>query len=817
MSKQKQLGVTLSDIKRGLEEREKTLKETRRAMDKIKISVVREVEENKKSFTALIRCFEEAHRKLTERIKEQEKREMEKAEGVMEQLEKEIEELKRREAELKELSKTKDHLHFLQTFSSHCVLPADGDSLSFTVTADFSFEDLRKELSGLTKSLEKISQGDFMTGTPSAHEAPVFALQPPEPQSRDDFLKYFCPLTLDINTAHRYLRLSERNKKVTREGTETEYPDHPERFDRWPQVLCREALTGTRCYWEVECSGDFMLIGVTYKGMSRKGEGRECSLGYNDKSWKLTERIREQEKREMEKAEGVMEQLEKEIEELKRREAELKELSETKDHLHFLQTFSSRCVLPADGDSLSFTVTADFSSEDLRKELSGLTKSLEKISQWDIMTRTPSAHEAPVFALQPPEPQSRDDFLKYFCPLTLDINTARRDLRLSEGNKKLTCERTKTKYPDHPDRFDHWQQVLCREALTGTRCYWEVECSGDVMRIGVAYKGLGRKGLGGECLFGNNDKSWCLLWSHSQYSVLYNNQQTVISAPYSPTIGTYVLAAYASGHDLRGLFQIKVSVVREVEENEKSFTALIRCIEETHRKLTERIREQEKRETEKAEGVMEQLEKEIEDLKRGEAKLKELLETKDHLHFLQTFSSRCVLPANGDSLSFTVTAEFSSEDLRKELSGLTKSLEKISQWVTMTRTPSAPVFALQPPEPQSRDDFLKYFCPLTLDINTAHRKLRLSEGNKKVTREGTETEYPDHPDRFDYWTQVLCREPLTGTRCYWEMECSGDFMRIGVAYKGLRRKGWGGECGLGYNDKSWCLRWSHFPVLCVAQ
>uniref|UniRef100_A0A8C4RNR4 Uncharacterized protein n=1 Tax=Erpetoichthys calabaricus TaxID=27687 RepID=A0A8C4RNR4_ERPCA len=275
--KQKQLGATLRDIKRRLEEREKTLKETRKVMYEMKISVERDMEENEKSFTALIRCIEEAHRKLTERIKEQEKREIEKAEGVMEQLEKEIEELKRREAELKELSETKDHLHFLQTFSSRCVLPADGDSLSFTVTADFSSEDLRKELSGLKKSLEKIIQWDIIR-TPSAHEAPVFTLQPPEPQSRDDFLKYFCPLTLDINTAHRQLHLSERNKKVTYEGRQAEYPDHPDRFDCCVQVLCREALTGTRCYWEVECSGVFMKIGVAYKGLSRKGRAMSAAL-----------------------------------------------------------------------------------------------------------------------------------------------------------------------------------------------------------------------------------------------------------------------------------------------------------------------------------------------------------------------------------------------------------------------------------------------------------------------------------------------------------------------------------------------------------
>ncbi|XP_051783793.1 tripartite motif-containing protein 16-like [Erpetoichthys calabaricus] len=285
--KQKQLGATLSGIRKRLEEKEKKLIETRKTAEEMKLSVERVMREHKKSFTDLIHCIEEAHKKLTERITEQEKREMEKAEGVMKQLEKEIKELKKREAELKELSETKDHLHFLKTFSPCCALPADGDSLSFTVTAEFSSEDLLKELSGLKKNLEKIIQQDILTRTPPGPEAPIFTLQPPEPQSREEFLQYFCPLTLDINTANRRLHLSEGNKKVTSKGTKAEYPDHPDRFDCCVQVLCREALIGTRCYWEVECSGDLMVIGVAYKGLGRKGDGRECSLGNNDKSWSL--------------------------------------------------------------------------------------------------------------------------------------------------------------------------------------------------------------------------------------------------------------------------------------------------------------------------------------------------------------------------------------------------------------------------------------------------------------------------------------------------------------------------------------------------
>uniref|UniRef100_A0A8C4RIL7 Tripartite motif-containing protein 16-like protein n=1 Tax=Erpetoichthys calabaricus TaxID=27687 RepID=A0A8C4RIL7_ERPCA len=112
--KQKQLGATLSGIRKRLEEKEKKLIETRKTAEEMKLSVERVMREHKKSFTDLIHCIEEAHKKLTERITEQEKREMEKAEGVMKQLEKEIKELKKREAELKELSETKDHLHFLK-------------------------------------------------------------------------------------------------------------------------------------------------------------------------------------------------------------------------------------------------------------------------------------------------------------------------------------------------------------------------------------------------------------------------------------------------------------------------------------------------------------------------------------------------------------------------------------------------------------------------------------------------------------------------------------------------------------------------------
>uniref|UniRef100_A0A6Q2Z7K4 NACHT domain-containing protein n=1 Tax=Esox lucius TaxID=8010 RepID=A0A6Q2Z7K4_ESOLU len=98
--------------------------------------------------------------------------------------------------------------------------------------------------------------------------------------------KYVCDLTLDPNTVHRFLSLSEENRKVTWRREEQQYPDHPERFEDCQQVLCREGLSG-RCYWEVEWSGGWAGIGVTYKGINRRGRGDHCGLGNNDKSWSL--------------------------------------------------------------------------------------------------------------------------------------------------------------------------------------------------------------------------------------------------------------------------------------------------------------------------------------------------------------------------------------------------------------------------------------------------------------------------------------------------------------------------------------------------
>ncbi|XP_071319988.1 NLR family CARD domain-containing protein 3-like [Trachinotus anak] len=130
---------------------------------------------------------------------------------------------------------------------------------------------------------------------------------------------------------------------------------------------------------------------------------------------------------------------------------------------------------------------------------------------------------------------------KYFCELTLNPNTAHKFLKLSESNKKVTDLRKEHPYPNHPERFDYWPQVLCENGLTG-RCYWEVEWVGKVY-IAVSYWRIGRNGDSDGSKFGGNDQSWCLTCTDGGYNAWHNNSGTPIPLP-SPSAVSNRVAVY---------------------------------------------------------------------------------------------------------------------------------------------------------------------------------------------------------------------------------------------------------------------------------
>ncbi|KAL0994869.1 hypothetical protein UPYG_G00128520 [Umbra pygmaea] len=133
---------------------------------------------------------------------------------------------------------------------------------------------------------------------------------------------------------------------------------------------------------------------------------------------------------------------------------------------------------------------------------------------------------------------------KYACKLTLDPNTVHRELTLSEANRTVMRVKDNEPYPDSPERFNHWKQVLCREGLSG-RCYWEVEWTGTGSDIAVTYKGTKRRGQGNTIVFGCNGKSWSLHCSKIDgYAVWHNEKKITVKSSCTSSSGPQRIAVY---------------------------------------------------------------------------------------------------------------------------------------------------------------------------------------------------------------------------------------------------------------------------------
>ncbi|KAJ8290213.1 hypothetical protein GJAV_G00010020 [Gymnothorax javanicus] len=127
---------------------------------------------------------------------------------------------------------------------------------------------------------------------------------------------------------------------------------------------------------------------------------------------------------------------------------------------------------------------------------------------------------------------------KYSWRFSLDPNSAHKGLSLSEGNRTVThIPGTEEPYPDHPERFKLWPQIVSRESVCD-RSYWEAEWS--VRKewgrgsTAVTDKGINRKGAGSEWMFGRNKNSWSLEHDKQSLSVWHNGSQTCLPALPSP-------------------------------------------------------------------------------------------------------------------------------------------------------------------------------------------------------------------------------------------------------------------------------------------
>uniref|UniRef100_A0A8D0A8X5 Tripartite motif-containing protein 16-like n=1 Tax=Sander lucioperca TaxID=283035 RepID=A0A8D0A8X5_SANLU len=264
--RQKELEVSQQNIQQRIQDREKDVKLLQQEVEAINCSA-----DKKRSSD------------VEQQVRSQQKTEVSRVKELQEKLEQEITELKRKDAELKKISDTEDHNQFLKNYPSLSPLSESTDSSSIDIRPLNYFEDVTAAVSDARDKLQDVLRDTWTNISLAVTEVDVLLSQP-EPKTRADFLKYSREITLDPNTAHTQLLLSEGERKATLTYNNQDYSSHPDRFSVNYQVLSRESLTG-RCYWEVEWTGGGVHVAVTYKNISRVGDLGK--FGKNEKSWVL--------------------------------------------------------------------------------------------------------------------------------------------------------------------------------------------------------------------------------------------------------------------------------------------------------------------------------------------------------------------------------------------------------------------------------------------------------------------------------------------------------------------------------------------------
>ncbi|XP_065152295.1 tripartite motif-containing protein 16-like protein isoform X2 [Paramisgurnus dabryanus] len=278
------LGQMQKKVQQKIQQREQELEKLKEAVESHKRSAQTAVEKSEKIFTELISCIERSRSEVTQLIRDQEKAVVSQAEGLLKQLEQEIKDLRRRKAELEKLSQNHDQIHVLQSCKSLSV-SGSSELPRIDVSTLLCYDDVDKSLNKLRDKLQSFCREEIKMISSTVIKCQIISSTLDE--NRENFLRYFRHFTLDLNTVNKNFRLSEGNRAITDTDTTYKYPEHPDRFHGWKQVLCKESVSD-HCYCEVELTrSNAVSISVSYKSIGRKGMGDECRFGYNDQSWRL--------------------------------------------------------------------------------------------------------------------------------------------------------------------------------------------------------------------------------------------------------------------------------------------------------------------------------------------------------------------------------------------------------------------------------------------------------------------------------------------------------------------------------------------------
>uniref|UniRef100_A0A672ZMT6 Uncharacterized protein n=3 Tax=Sphaeramia orbicularis TaxID=375764 RepID=A0A672ZMT6_9TELE len=249
-----ELKKTEAEIQQTIQERRLKIQQIQWSVEFSKYAADRETAEGVEVFTALMKSVQRSLNQFKEKIQEKQRTTEKQAEDFIKELEQEICELEKRSTEVEQLSGCEDHLHFVQrfkcvraapsmkTWTKVCVCPPsyEGTLVRAVSELEDKLAEEKKKVVGV--ELKRVQQ-------------------------------YEVDLTLDPDTAHPDLILSDDGKQVHDSDETKNLPDTPQRFSDCCSILAKQSFSSGRFYFEVQVKGKTEWdLGVVRESINRKGD-----------------------------------------------------------------------------------------------------------------------------------------------------------------------------------------------------------------------------------------------------------------------------------------------------------------------------------------------------------------------------------------------------------------------------------------------------------------------------------------------------------------------------------------------------------------
>ncbi|XP_034390278.1 E3 ubiquitin-protein ligase TRIM39-like [Cyclopterus lumpus] len=251
--KKAEMEKTEAKTQQMIQKRQLKIQEIKHSVELSEEDADREIAGGVQVFTALKESVERSQAELIDTIKEKQRKTEKQAEGFIKELEQEICELKKRSTEVEQLSRYEDHLHLLQSLRTLKAAPPTKNWAGVRVSPPSYEGTVMRAVNQLEETLSKQMKKLF--------EVELKRIQ----QSAVD-------LTLDPDSAHPELILSDDGKQVKLGDVQKNLPKNPQRFDSCVIVLAKQSFSSGRFYYEVQVEGKTKwTLGVMRESINRKG------------------------------------------------------------------------------------------------------------------------------------------------------------------------------------------------------------------------------------------------------------------------------------------------------------------------------------------------------------------------------------------------------------------------------------------------------------------------------------------------------------------------------------------------------------------